>query len=369
MLLSRLNLGELHVLTRRKNRKLKRNYLPCSYFYYEDFEDSEGTAQHWGLLNTIRGKFNKVLSIHSAITVGRRAVLDWDIDLLVSVSSNTVTVLSTYLLAKLEKKPYVVYLFDLYNNNRQFFIAKIFASFFEPAFLKNASAVIVTNEGTRKYYEKKYGKKVNIEVIHNSVSSAPYMAVRGNQASKTQRKIIYTGNVNWPQLRSLRSMLEAVDTLKGVDVGIDLYVPNSPIDLLRQYDNHKKINFKSAPQSVMAEIQTKADILFLPLSWNTPAPDIIRTASPGKLTDYLIAGRPILIHAPPYSYVCSYAQEYGFAHIVSEENTAKLQEGIIKILNDKMYSQELCRNARSLFFQNHEADSNAQKLTRLLQGV
>jgi len=59
----------------------------------------------------------------------------------------------------------------------------------------------------------------------------------------------------------------------------------------------------------MSEIQTQADILFLPLSWHTKSQKIIDTATPGKLTDYLISNRPILIYAPASTFLAQYAKK------------------------------------------------------------
>jgi len=63
----------------------------------------------------------------------------------------------------------------------------------------------------------------------------------------------------------------------------------------------------------------RLDCLFLPLSWHTKSQAIIDTATPGKMTDYLISGSPILIHAPASTFLVKYARENNFAEIVDTE--------------------------------------------------
>jgi len=117
----------------------------------------------------------------------------------------------------------------------------------------------------------------------------------------------------------------------------------------------------------MPIIQSNADILFLPLSWGTKSQAIIDTATPGKLTDYLIAGRPILIHAPASSFLVKYAKENNFAYIVDDENIEKIKEGIKKIVNELKYANMIIDNSRKMFFKNHDANKNREKFNDLFK--
>ena len=121
-----------------------------------------------------------------------------------------------------------------------------------------------------------------------------------------------------------------------------------------------------APNSEMPRIQSQADILFLPLSWHTKSPEIINTATPGKLTEYLIGGRPILIHAPKESYLVEYAKENDFALVVDEENVDQLANAIRRLLTDQELSNRLIRNAQATFLKNHDITKTVEKFKTLL---
>ena len=47
----------------------------------------------------------------------------------------------------------------------------------------------------------------------------------------------------------------------------------------------------------------RADILFMGLSFTSAHPQIPRTGTPARLTDFLAAERPLLVHAPPDSHL------------------------------------------------------------------
>ena len=289
-----------------------------------------------------------------------------NIDILIGVSDEGQALLTTFLIHKITKKPYFIYFFDIYRENLLSWPFKFIARIIEKPLIKNAAMIILTNEGTEKYFKKLYDSKIKTIVIHNSIIAEAYENIQTPYQPCPPYQIVFTGNLNWPQERSVRNLITAVSEINDIDVKLLLYVPSPPQDLVETYKNHPKIKFDVAPQSEMPRIQSGADILFLPFAWRTPSPQIIATASPGKLTDYLASGRPILIHAPPYAYVSQYAKEYGFAHIVDEESIPLLQDGIRKLLQDHDYSRKLIKNARELFLKNHDAVKNAELLKKII---
>lgn len=293
-------------------------------------------------------------------------IKDERINLLIGISDEGVALLSTFLIHQISKKPYALYFFDIYKGNFLKWPFGIIAKILEKSLIKNATLVIVTNEGTEKYYKKLYGDEINTTVIHNSVFAESYKKTQTTYQPRPPYQIVFTGNLYWPQERSVRNLITAVSGMKDINIRLLLYVPKPPQDLIDAYKNDPKIKFDVAPQSEMPQIQSEADILFLPFAWNTPSPQIIATASPGKLTDYLASGRPILIHAPPYAYVCKYARQHNFAHIIDEENIALLQDGIKKLVLDPEYSRKLISNAQKIFHQNHDAIKNAELLKKII---
>lgn len=318
-------------------------------------------ARRWTL-----GLYRLVRSFASALREGRRIIRQERVDVLVGVSDYGFALLLTWTLSKLCRKPFGLYLFDLYHGPPYPRPWNKLSHFFEPHLIRHAARIIVTNAGTERYYRDRYGKELPLTIIHNVTDRQPYDRLRTAYQPRPPHTVLFTGHIYWPQERSIRNLARAVAAMPEQDVQLVLYAPTAPEGLRREFAGSPRVTFTSASQQEMPAVQCRADVLVLTLSWETLSREIIATATPGKLTDYLIAGRPILIHAPPYAYVTRYARERGFAHVVDEENIPKLQEGIRKLLTDVPYAQRLVANALRTFAENHDADANAQRFAEII---
>jgi len=313
-------------------------------------------------LGALGGIFIILSQIIMIIRAGTKAIKKEEIEIMLGFSDYGPTMISTYFLHKITKKPYYIFLFDIYKNNfYPVFPAGFLANIFEPKILKNAEKIIVTNEATLNYYAQIYGEEIRkkITIIYNSTFPKSYLKLHTEYNPKPPYTILYTGRISWPQIRSLKNLIKALEQINDIDVKLEIYCPN-PKDYLKKISiiESKKVKISIAPPQKMPEIQTQADILFLPLSWHTKSQKIIDTATPGKLADYLISNRPILIHAPTSTFLVKYAKENNFALVVDEENIEKLKSAIKTLLSDKTFTKRLIENAKATFFKNHDANKN-----------
>jgi glycosyltransferase involved in cell wall biosynthesis len=322
-------------------------------------------------LGALGGTFIMGSQIIMIIRTGIQAIKKEKIKIIIGFSDYGPAMISTYIINKITKKPYYIYLFDIYKDNfYPVFPASILAKIFEPKILKNAEKIIVTNEETLNFYAKEYGEKIRkkIIIIHNSTFSEHYLNFYNDYDSKSPYTILYTGSIYWPQIRSLKNLIKAIEKINDIDINLKIYCPN-PKDYLKKIGitESKKVKILIAPPQKIPEIQTQADILFLPLSWHTKSQRIINTATPGKLADYLISNKPILIHAPSSTFLTQYAKKNNFAYIVDEENTEKLKSAIKALLFDKTFTKQIIENAKSIFFKNHDANRNALLFQKLFK--
>jgi len=364
--------------------------LPCRYFFYDtgyavnghDLGVSISPASHFpdidwptfgGVLPRIVCPIISVLSLVYTIfrmaKAGIRLVYQEGIGCLVGISDSGAALISTYIISVLTQTPYVLYMFDLYKENELPFPDKFVAHLVEKRLFTRASVILVTNEGTLSFYRSRYNSAIRFEVVHNSVFPSAYESERTAYNPTRPYKIVYTGMVYRPQERSLMNLFRTMDELRKFPIRLDLYVPNAPLSLERSLEKRSNIRLMSARQSEMPSVQCKATILFLPLSWQTRAPDIVATATPGKLIDYLASGRPILVHAPPYSYINQYAREKSFALVVDVEDVRVLRDALLRLLQDIRYSKRLVRNALRTLRDNHDARRNALRLAEILSNI
>ena len=392
---SNISPKDYFILTSEQNFRKENNpfgtKLECDYFFY-DKENNLSLAnqkipsknKYYYVLKKIPFAFEIAKNIFSflhfslakrkfvkkIITCGKKISEKEKMDVIIGLSNVELNLLSTYFLAKKLKKPLVLYLFDLYLGNQLSFPYNIIARIFEPIIFKRAEHIIVTNETTKDFYVKKYGNQNKYSVIYNSVFSEEYSKYVPIEKKDNEKKIkiLFTGNIYWAQESSVENLLKLA-IRQDNNIYVDIYCPNPPLDIIKRYKNNHKIKFTSAPQKDMPKVQSEADILFLPLAWHTKTPYIIKTASPGKLTDYLISGKPILAHVPEYSFVAKYAKENNFAEVVDTEDQDMLKNAILKIFNDKEYAQTLVANAQKTFYNNHDAYKNTEKLTKIINNM
>jgi glycosyltransferase involved in cell wall biosynthesis len=308
--------------------------------------------------------------IMTLVRHGKEVLAETKSEILLGISDYGPAMIGSFLLHKKTKLPLSIFLFDLYKGNSFPFPGNILARLFEKKILMTATSIIVTNEGTKKFYADRYGDEISkkITVLYNSVFPEAY---NKGGAVLIEKKtppftIIFTGRVNWPQLGSIKNLIQAVNELPDFDITFRLYTP-SPKDYLKDVGivESKNVKLSFAPPQEMPSIQKQSDILFLPLSWNTKSPAIINTATPGKLTDYLIAGSAILVHAPAASVLVEYAKDNNFAEIVDQNDVELLKQTLQQLLRNPSRRTELVKNAQATFYKNHDTRKNAEVFKQL----
>lgn len=290
-------------------------------------------------------------------------------DVVIGVSDHGPALIASYLASRKAKKPLFVYLFDIYKGNNLLPYDRFIASRFEERFLTSAEQVLVTNEGTEIFYRQRYGNRVNLSVIYNSVFARDYEKKRTPYRPLKQGTILFTGHVYWAQEQAVLNLIKAISKINNPKLFLDLYIPGANEVICRAIKGKKNIRLLEATQSEMPSIQSRATLLFLPLAWDTASPDIIATATPGKLTDYMASGRPMLIHAPDYAFVAQYAKKHKLALVVDQNSIDALARSIKEFFAQPQVGQKLVDNALAAFYSDYDAVGNADKLAKLLAKV
>jgi glycosyltransferase involved in cell wall biosynthesis len=92
-------------------------------------------------------------------------------------------------------------------------------------------------------------------------------------------------------------------------------------------------------------IQKQADVLFLPLAFESPYPAIIKTSAPFKMGEYLSSRRPVVVHAPPDSFVAWYFRRHKCGVVVDRASPEPLAENIEVVLRDEELQRRLAASA------------------------
>ncbi len=290
------------------------------------------------------------IQLYSIVLTGRQTIKNNRIEVIMGFSDYGPALIGSYILHKITKTKLTLLIFDVYKGNLYPFPGNFMAALFEKLILVASSKVLVTNKATKDLYIERYGDEVEEKIVvmhnptpvdHSKIDLKPY-------SPRSPYKIVFTGSVYWPQIGSLQNLVKAIE---NTDMRLEIYSATPKSVLEKEGLLTKEVDFMgTAPASDMPKVQGDADLLFLPLSWNTKNQVIVDTATPGKLADYLTSGRPILIHSPKSSCISQYGKEHHFALVVDENNPEILRSSILEFFkNPGETGDELVRNAKNFY--------------------
>lgn len=322
--------------------KLKGTYsspLPARYTYLQpDFQIQRFLMR---CANTLKSEalLHSLLKSYTRQII--RKVKDENCSSIITCTGNLFDLPAGYLASEHLKIPLYIYIFDYYSKNINP-VEQNFTEKYERSLFKKAAGIIVPNEYLQEEYDKRYGIKPT--VINNPCDLSNYNS--GIRPPGTGTSILYTGAVYEAHYDAFRNLIEAITLLNRPELKLHLYTTQSPVKLRANNICGPVINHGYQPVSMMPSLQQEADILFLPLAFSSPYPDIIRTSAPGKIGEYLAAARPILVHAPQDSFISWYFKKHDCGLVVDRNNPESLAEAIEEILENEDLRYRIGRNAR-----------------------
>ena len=229
---------------------------------------------------------------------------------------------------------FVPYIFDDFGSSHT---GKLrgYARQHEAEILRAAAAIIVPNEFLREEYRRRYGVESTIVRnpcrLHdlNRLDAEPRVLPEG------AFNIVYTGAVYSAHYDAFQNLIAAVESLDRADVAIYVFTAQLPLTLRNAglqgecFHVHPHVD-----HDAVAVLQRQADVLFLPLAFESPIVETVNTSSPGKLGEYLAAGRPILVHAPRESFLSWYFREHDCGLVVDENDPSALAGALERLLTD-----------------------------------
>jgi len=340
------------------------NRLPAKYYHLRaEFGIAQGNR--FGLAKYykgINGLFGVALRGKHIANVLRREKCD----AIVACTADLLDLPAGYLASRLARVPFYPYMFDYYSYQWTHRIDRFFAQRLEPILIKGAAGVIVPNEFLRDELYRRY--RVEATVIHNPCE------VTGDEqcelpwpADEGKIRIVYTGAVYHAHYDAFRNLVDAIQLLGQSDLKLHLYTAQPPTQLEEQNIYGPIIYHDHQTPSEISQVQRRADILFLPLAFNSQIPEVIRTSAPGKMGEYLASGRPILVHAPADSFVVWYFKKHKCGMVVDQNDATLLAEAIRQIIEDVDLRNNIGDNARECAKKDFSPEVAQSRFLKLLQ--
>lgn len=334
--------------------------LACPYYFFR-LPEYRGRRSLGTTANIILHFLLVPLIAVRGVTLARRE----RVNALLAFNNHGPFLLAAYLIHKILRKPLFIYFLDLYKHAHLSRIRTFVAHRMEGRILRAATKVFVMSEPLQEFYRGEYG--IEAEMMPHPVALDGLPGAGGGRKPGDPRQIVYTGQMGDAWLDSTLNMVRVANSLDGVR--FSLYVPRNDA-YLRYLEGlgitGRNVRLSRAGRSEVARLQREADILFLPLAFQTGYhPLFFRMASPSKMPEYLAAGRPILVHAPPDSYVSQYARKNGFGLVVDRLEFDTLRDATVRLLQDAHLCEDLAVNALNTA-KRHDAALVSRRLQEYL---
>ncbi len=300
--------------------------------------------RHLGLLalvlETVRRRAREI----AAASIANRC------EALIACSGSPYDLAATARAARRLGLPFLAYLFDdpidQWTDPAHRTAARIAARLW----CRQAAAILVTNELLAERWRKRHNTVV---VVRNPVPVARFAGAGGETAPAFRAMsggsaipVVYSGSVYHAQGDAMRNLVAALARLGGkFHLHVFTSQPAAVVEGCGVVGPHVT-RHDAVPREAMPGVLHAASVLFLPLGFASGIDEAIRTASPQKLGEYLAAGRPILAHVPPGSFVAAFCRERDCAVVVDRPDAGELVSALERVATSGSDVARLCANAR-----------------------
>lgn len=247
------------------------------------------------------------------------------VDAVIGASGSPFDIPSAWLAARRMRLPFAAWLFD--DPVMQWpkeSIYRWFAQAWE-FFWANNAIVLVPNEIMAEDFTRRHPRAKIPRLVRNPAAPAAFAQEPRMGFSGSPIRIVYTGSIYSAQADAVRDLIDALEEMEG---RFELHIYSAQTEAaIAQQGLCGRFVFVHQHLSHAASLaaQQQADVLFLPLAFSSGIPEVIRSSAPAKLAEYLASLRPILVHAPPGSFVCKLIAESGAGLVVDTEGPEGLK--------------------------------------------
>ncbi|MDT5294362.1 MAG: hypothetical protein QOJ76_1242 [Acidobacteriota bacterium] len=319
-------------------------------------------------LEYLRESFNVPAGIHARAGEIAEILRREGCDAVVGCTGDLLDLPAAYVAGRRARVPFYAYVFDHYSYREWREPARRFwARRLEPWLMKNAARVIVPNEVLCDDLRQRFG--IEPAVIYNSFDLAPYRDANGEPPAETLEGIVYTGDIYEAHYDAFRNLLAALERLGREDLSLHAYTPRAAEELAQAGLRGRLVRHAPRSPAEIPRIQRGARLLFLPLAFNSPYPELVRTSATTKMGEYMAARRPVVVHAPADSFVAWYFRRHGCGVVVDRDDPAALADAIGRVLADEGRQSEMVERGWKRVQADFRVESARAKFIEVLSGV
>jgi glycosyltransferase involved in cell wall biosynthesis len=231
-----------------------------------------------------------------------------------------------------------------------------------PRLVRACKRVWGVSHGMCEYFEKNYGVKCVCLLPPLDLDTFQRKSAESKVSADGTLHVVFTGSIYSAQVDSVRRLVRVVDHYSGrngdsdAKMRLTLYT-DAPVKALERLGvMGKNVRRDEVKHEDIANVLARADVAFLPLSFESNMRHIVETSFPSKIAEYLASGVPILVHAPSYSAAARYCVAHACGLVVDEPSEASLQDALLRLSTDAALRTKLSAGAIDTAVRNHDAN-------------
>jgi hypothetical protein len=213
--------------------------------------------------------------------------------------------------------------------------------------VRHSERCAVISQPMADHYTKLYGARCVI-LRHGLAGVASIPAARTSLNSGVFR-IGYAGTISAPC--AFAALVRALDTVRWKVGGrpIELVVTGPRLDI--RSHGPVRVSYRGWVETVdeTVALLAEVDVAYLPQPFTPDKADLARYSFPSKLTTYLAAGTPILLHSPDHGSLSAYHCETPLGAWCNSLDPTAILNALSPLVTDRAIYEQAQRNGRAAF--------------------
>jgi len=265
-------------------------------------------------------------------------------------------VIAGWRLARRLSLPYYVFLHDLWEENESPLYAHIIRPF-EKQIMAGAETVFTITDMARQYYLNKHGvdSKILLHTIDPEFTRIPPRTRPAWKSGKPFR--VVTSGSFYPKMNvdALISLYRAIAARPNEAIELRILTSRTNDPIWEGFSD-PRVSVRSCKKQEVWQELADADLLYVPLAFRSDSPEEVETVFPTKVTEYVLADVPILVHGPGQCYTVDYARRKGWAYTVDQAGPDAVWEGIIRLRDNEQLRKGFSSAGRKIVKERNATD-------------
>ncbi|WP_447603649.1 hypothetical protein [Nitrospira sp. Nam80] len=223
-------------------------------------------------------------------------------------------------------------------------VAHRFAAWLQAKVFYHARHVFVMSQGMVDLYRERYPHVTRCSaLVHSFNDDIPEAPAFSPPGARDPVRVTLSGNINASCVDAAVRSCAALAQLNGRLTVLS----GTPRAYLQQLGILREgVQYETVSRDDIVRRLGEADIVLLAHGFTGPlSQEEYRTIFPTRTIEYLICGRPILLHAPADCYLTRFMEQYRCALIVNEPRVESVRAGIRRLSEDADLRITLVRQA------------------------